>query len=251
MKGIFLGKSPIEGHCKGIDALSYLIKKKIEIVCVVTTDNNLINFCKENNLKIKNIKDVYSEIESGKIKNLDFSISYGFMERISPILINANKIGCVNFHPAPLPEWRGMGGVFNFAIFEKVKEWGVTSHFIDEDFDTGDIIYSKRYKIDPTTITLNTLIKQSHDELFLLFKKTIDLILSNSIISRTPQLKGRYISRKEFNKLRKINLNESSTIIDNKIKSFWCPPHHGAYIMINNKEYSLVNDQILNKLNNK
>ena len=40
------------------------------------------------------------------------------------------RIGCLNFHPAPLPDLRGVGG-YNVAILEGMREWGVSCHFVD------------------------------------------------------------------------------------------------------------------------
>ena len=80
--------------------------------------------------------------------SIDLIISYGFKNLIKEPLISMPKIGCINFHPAPLPDWRGMGGVFNFALYEQVSEWGVSSHFVDNSFDTGDLIKVNNFKIN-------------------------------------------------------------------------------------------------------
>ncbi len=53
-------------------------------------------------------------------------------------------MGCLNFHPAPLPDFRGLGG-YNVAILEGLPEWGVSSHFVDEHFDTGDLVDVERF----------------------------------------------------------------------------------------------------------
>ena len=54
---------------------------------------------------------------------------------------------CLNFHPAPLPDIRGLGG-YNVAILEDFAEWGVSAHFVDEEFDTGDLVRVDRFPID-------------------------------------------------------------------------------------------------------
>lgn len=38
--------------------------------------------------------------------------------------------------------------------------------------------------------------------------------------------------------------------IDTKIRAFWFPPYDGAYVMMNGKKYTLVNDFILSSLAN-
>ena len=45
----------------------------------------------------------------------------------------------VNFHPSPLPEARGPYPQCR-AIRERRREWGVSCHKIEADFDTGDLL---------------------------------------------------------------------------------------------------------------
>ena len=248
MKVIFLGKNPTIGNCKGIKALQYLLDNNIEVVRVVAVDDNIKKYCFHHNLVIKEVSEIYEEINSGELKNIDLVISYGFPKLIKNPLISIGKIGCINFHPAPLPEWRGMGGVFNIALYEEIKNWGVTCHFIDSTFDTGDIIKINQFPIDPHNNTLFTLIELCQSEVLKLFKEVIDAILEGKEIPRFPQQNGRYISKKYFDEIRNINLDDSIENIDKKISSFWYPPYHGASIKIKEKEYSLVNSEILKKI---
>jgi methionyl-tRNA formyltransferase len=45
----------------------------------------------------------------------------------------------INFHPSPLPEARGPYPLCR-AIRERRREWGVSCHKIEADFDTGDVL---------------------------------------------------------------------------------------------------------------
>jgi methionyl-tRNA formyltransferase len=247
MKIIFLGKHIGDNNnCLGLDALKYLyITKQLKnIKCVVKEKDLLYNYCIKNNIEVThNIKDY---------TNTDLIISYGWHKLIPKNIIESSRIGCINFHPAPLPEWRGMGGVFNFALFKEITEWGVSAHFVDENFDTGDIIKTNKFKINPTKETIYSLTKKSHNELLVLFKEVLDLILKNknstTSIPRKKQTQGNYISKYDLDKLRKVQPNDSIEIIDRKIRSCFCPPYHGAYITIKGKQYSIINDEILNKI---
>jgi len=250
IRTIFLGKH-IGGNnnCLGIDALKYLVNNdNFDIVKCVTVGKDLLyDFCVDSNIDITtNIDECYN------IDKIDLVISYGFSNLIKEPLIINPKMGCINFHPAPLPEWRGTGGVFNFAIYEGVSNWGVTSHFVDQTFDTGDIIKLNSFEIDIDNETVFSLNKKSHIELINLFNEVVDIVVSceskQQPIPRQKQVGGRYISVKDFNNLRKINKNDTTDVIDRKIKSFFHPPHHGAFIEIDNKEYSLLNSELLNKI---
>tara|TARA_R110000824_G_scaffold336553_5_gene523059 strand:+ start:1032 stop:1832 length:801 start_codon:yes stop_codon:yes gene_type:complete len=251
MRVIFLGKNSEGngGFCKGIAALQYLLDCQCEVVSVVACDETLKNFAYGKNLALKEIEEIYNDIDNGEIQNIDFVISYGYMRRIRQPLIGFSQLGCINFHPAPLPDWRGMGGVFNFALFEEVKEWGVTAHLVDKSFDTGDILKVNYFDVDASRETVASLVQKSHEQLYILYRAIVDSLINSSIdMSPRKQGKGRYISRKDFNILRKIQTTDSLETIDKKIKAFFYPPRHGAFIEIQGKEYTLVNDEMLKKI---
>ena len=251
IKTIFLGKhTGGNNNCLGIDALEHLnASKNFDIIKCVTIGKDLLyDFCLNNDIDVtNNIEECYN------INEVDLVISYGFAKLIKDTLINNSKIGCINFHPAPLPAWKGMGGVFNFAIYEQVTEWGVTCHFVDKTFDTGDIIKLNSFNIDTENETVHSLTKKSHEQLLRLFREVAELIVNcqheGTSLPRKKQVGGRYISRQDFNNLRKIKKEDSSETIDRKIKAFFHPPHHGAFIEIDNKEYSLLNSELLKKIN--
>lgn len=171
-------------------------------------------------------------------------ISYLYWRRIQRPLIQLPKIGCVNFHPAPLPEFRGLGG-YNFAIFEGVRSWGASAHFVAETFDTGDVIEVQRFAIEPQSETAFSLEQKTMQAMLQLFKNVIQLALSGRPLPRTPQAAGRYISKKDFQALRRINPGDTIEQIEKKIRAFWYPPQHGAFIEIAGKEFTLVSEELL------
>jgi methionyl-tRNA formyltransferase len=52
------------------------------------------------------------------------------------------KLGCVNLHASLLPKYRGVAPI-NWAIINGERETGVTTFFMEEGVDTGDIILSR------------------------------------------------------------------------------------------------------------
>jgi methionyl-tRNA formyltransferase len=52
------------------------------------------------------------------------------------------KLGCVNLHASLLPKYRGIAPV-NWALIDGETETGVTTIFMDEGVDTGDMIFAK------------------------------------------------------------------------------------------------------------
>jgi methionyl-tRNA formyltransferase len=67
-------------------------------------------------------------------------VAYGKIFRKRSLAIP--RLGCVNLHASLLPKYRGIAPV-NWAIINGERETGVTTMFMDEGVDTGDIIVSR------------------------------------------------------------------------------------------------------------
>jgi len=250
MKVIFMGRKP-----NSTRALEYLLEKKIEIAAVVATPKKEDAHWKETLWETAELYDIpilseeklYKDID---LKDIDLVISFLYWKKIKRPLIELPKIGCINFHPAPLPDFKGFAP-YSFGIFEEVDKWGVTAHFVDESFDAGDIIKVKKFGINPKEINAFDLVEKSHYELFELFKEVIDDLLKENKLPRIPQEKGSYNSKEDFEKLRKIKPSDSYEEIERKIRAFWYPPFMGAEIKIQDKEYTIVDEKLLKKIGKK
>lgn len=67
----------------------------------------------------------------------DIGISFMYTHKVPAKEVNTHK--WYNFHPAPLPEYKGRNLCYH-AILNGEKEFGATLHYMDENFDTGPII---------------------------------------------------------------------------------------------------------------
>ena len=82
-----------------------------------------------------------------KIRNMDLDliivVAYG---KILPSdILNIPKFGCINSHASLLPRHRGAAPI-NFAIISGDNKSGITTMFMDEGLDTGDII--EKYEVE-------------------------------------------------------------------------------------------------------
>lgn len=145
-------------------------------------------------------------------------ISFLYWRRIKRPLIELPRIGCINFHPAPLSEWRGVGG-YNVAIYEELSQWGASAHFVDESIDTGDIIEARRFDINPRRETAFSLEQKTQPILLELFEDVIELALAKGSLPRTPQGEGRYLSRADFEAMRRIRREDTPEQIERKVTS--------------------------------
>lgn len=117
-----------------------------------------------------------------KIKNMDLDliivVAYG---KILPVdILNIPKFGCINSHASLLPRHRGAAPI-NFSIISGDNKSGITTMFMDEGLDTGDIIEKYEVKIDE-----NMTAGQLHDKLKVIssegIKDTLEKIKNGTII---------------------------------------------------------------------
>jgi methionyl-tRNA formyltransferase len=181
------------------------------------------------------------ELHAAPPGDVDVVISFLYWRRIREPLLSLGRVGCLNFHPAPLPDLRGLGG-YNVAILEGRPEWGVSCHFVDEDFDTGDLVEVVRFPIDESSETAFSLDLRSQERLFELFNWVMAKVIAGEELPREPQGPGRYVDRAEFEALRVVRPGDD---LDRKLRAFWYPPHPGAVLDVDGRALTLVDEALL------
>lgn len=89
------------------------------------------------------------------LKNLqvDLIVLAGFLWLVPESLLKAFPNKIINLHPALLPKYGGKGmfgdHVHKAVLTAKEEESGITIHFVNDQFDEGEIIHQSRFKIDP------------------------------------------------------------------------------------------------------
>jgi len=86
-------------------------------------------------------------------QGIDFLVLAGFLWKIPQTLIDAYPRRIVNIHPALLPKYGGKG-MYGQYVHEAVLnagevESGITIHYVDEHYDSGDIIFQTACPILP------------------------------------------------------------------------------------------------------
>ena len=97
------------------------------------------------------------------------AISYCYPRLIPKALLDIPYKGWVNFHPGPLPEFKGPGET-TAAVEQAVMEWGVTCHIMDEGFDTGPVIQRLMFPLHEPPTDPAELSAVSHWMMFWLFQ---------------------------------------------------------------------------------
>jgi len=174
---------------------------------------------KENNLPILqplNLKDPKFVDDLIQLQ-ADLYIVIAF-RMLPKIVWEIPKLGTINLHASLLPNYRGAAPI-NWVIINGETQTGVTTFFINEEIDKGNIILSKKIEINN-----NITAAQLHNSLIVIGKnlmtKTIELFIKSdgNEINTTKQLNNSLKSAPKLSKeLSKINWSDSIIKINAKI----------------------------------
>jgi phosphoribosylglycinamide formyltransferase-1 len=84
--------------------------------------------------------------------NIDLLVLAGFLWLVPDSLLANYPKRIINIHPALLPKYGGKG-MYGDRVHKEVlangdEESGISIHYVNEDFDSGEIIYQARFKIE-------------------------------------------------------------------------------------------------------
>lgn len=200
--------------------------------------------------------DHYSEIDS--LPEPEIIISFLFPTIIPKEVLSKSKYGGINFHPAPLPQYRGVHCAA-FAILNKESSYGITCHYMTEHFDNGPIIGQKTCLLSTNDTEISLEIRA----------KRILLTLYQEIVTQTlwklidPELlywpqKGILHTKKMYESERVIKYRDNKEI-PLYARAFWYPPKSAAilkrgssicYLMPkNNQKFQCIDETELKEIN--
>lgn len=132
---------------------------EVEVAIVLTNNPEAYVLQRADNFEIPS--HIFDKKEFSKsdnivqlLKNLqiDLIVLAGFLWLIPQNLLNAFPNKIINIHPALLPKYGGQGmygdKVHQSVLDAKDEESGITIHFVNENFDDGEVIHQSRYRIE-------------------------------------------------------------------------------------------------------
>lgn len=185
-------------------------------------------YAKSQNLTILQPTNLKNEAFLNQLKSLNANLQIVVAFRMLPKAVwQMPEFGTFNLHASLLPNYRGAAPI-NWAIINGETKTGVSTFFIDEKIDTGDMIFQ-----ESIAINLEENAGSLHDKLMRigskLVLKTVASIQNNSVKTR-PQIESSEI--KTAFKLDKdnckIDWNASLETIYNLIRGLspypaaWC-----------------------------
>lgn len=162
MKILFMGTPDF-----AMESLKCLYEAKYDIIGVVTNPDKpkgrgmkmlaspVKEFALEKNLKIyqpESVRKNIEFIEEIKKINPDLIIVVAYGKILPKEILDIPKYGCVNIHASILPKYRGAAPI-QWAVLNGDKTTGVTTMYMDEGMDTGDIILKSETSIGENETT--------------------------------------------------------------------------------------------------
>lgn len=87
-------------------------------------------------------------IEQMRALDPEAVVVVAFGQKIPPALLTLPPLGCINLHASLLPAYRGAAPIVH-ALWRGEEVTGVTTMYMDEGWDTGDIILQRPVPIRP------------------------------------------------------------------------------------------------------
>jgi methionyl-tRNA formyltransferase len=186
------------------------------------------NYAASQNLSVLQPTNLKNEDFLNELKQLHANLQIVVAFRMLPKVVwQIPEYGTFNLHASLLPNYRGAAPI-NWAIINGEAKTGVSTFFIDEKIDTGDMILQESIEIDPEE-NAGSL----HDKLMFigskLVLKTVALIKKGHV-KTMPQAESSNIKTayKLDRDTCKINWNDSLDTIYNLIRGLspypaaWC-----------------------------
>lgn len=256
MKIVFMGTPDIAVGC-----LQKIIDEKHEILGVVTQPDKPVGRGKKmgmppvKELALKYDIPVYQPIKARDEEfvqvlrglNPDLIVVVAFGQILPKSILDIPKLGCVNVHVSLLPKYRGAAPI-NWVIINGEEKTGVTTMYMDEGLDTGDMILTSEFALDDE-ITAGELHDIMKEEGALLLKQTIDLIAKGEA-PRIPQNHEEFTYAPMMNKtLGQIDFSKSAKEIHNLVRGI--NPWPSAYTTYKGQTMKVWKTKVLNETSDK
>lgn len=240
MRIIFMGTPDF-----AVDSLKVLVENKKDVVAVITVPDKPAG--RGNKIKTSAVKDFALEhhlkvLQPPKLKNPEFIEELRSYEadlqvvvafRMLPKVVwDMPRLGTFNLHASLLPKYRGAAPI-NWAIINGEQETGVTTFFLKQKVDTGNIIFQEKEVILPKD-TIGTMYDKLKVKGANLVLKTVEAIeigsypqIAQDLTLETPD------APKIFKDNSEIDWNKSSEEIHNFVRGL--SPYPCAWTTIKDK----------------
>jgi phosphoribosylglycinamide formyltransferase-1 len=111
---------------------------------------------------------------------IDYIVLAGFLLKVPESMLKAYPDKIINIHPALLPKFGGKGmygsHVHEAVVANKETESGITIHYVNENYDEGQIIFQAKCKVLPTD-SPDEVAAKVHTLEYIHFPKVIESVI--------------------------------------------------------------------------
>ncbi|MCJ8498401.1 methionyl-tRNA formyltransferase [Chryseobacterium salipaludis] len=188
------------------------------------------------NLKTLQPEKLRDEHFLEEVRSLQADIFVVVAFRMMPkVLFEMPPLGTFNLHASLLPDYRGAAPI-NYAIINGEKETGVTTFFINEKIDEGNILLQKK-----TAIGQHETAGELHDKLMLngaeLVLETLNGLAAGTIEEKPqPKTEQPKTAYKIFKDDTRINWNQPADQVHNFIRGMSPYPAAFTYVTLSDEK---------------
>jgi methionyl-tRNA formyltransferase len=236
-----------------VASLDALVKSNHKVIAVITAPDRpasrglklqqsaVKEYAVKNNLRVLQPEKLKDESFISQLKELNADLFVVVAFRMLPEVVwKMPKMGTINLHASILPQYRGAAPI-NWAIINGEKETGVTTFFINEAIDKGNVLMRKFRSIeenDNAGTIHDNLMEDGAD----LLVQTVDAIADGNHSKGTSQdsMEKDYSldlikpAPKIFKQDCLINWNKPAEQVRNFIRGL--SPYPSAWTVLQNKE---------------
>lgn len=164
---------------------------EVQIRLIISNKSDAFVLERAKNLRIKSAIFSNSDFrETSKVLNflksesIDLVVLAGFLIKVPINLIEAFPNKIINIHPALLPKYGGRGmygnNVHKAVVEAGEKESGITIHYINEEYDEGNIIFQAKCDISDSD-TFSNVAEKVHALEYKYFPKIIKQVIKSML----------------------------------------------------------------------
>ena len=241
-----------------VNALDAIVKAGHEVVCVFSQPDKpkgrkmelvptpVKQYAVDNNIPIYQPITVRDgdALEIFKKYNPDIAVVVAYGKILPKEILEYPKYGCVNLHASLLPKFRGASPI-QWAIVCGEDVTGVSTMYMDEGMDTGDVILTETIKISEDDTAESLFDKLSKIGSRVLCNTLTSIENGTAVATKQDENSATYapIIKKEMGL---IDFNKTSREINSQIRGLY--PWPGAYFFRNNKRIKVLESKIIDSV---
>lgn len=175
--------------------------------------------------------------------NPDVVVVVAFGQILPKSILDIPKLGCINVHVSLLPKYRGAAPI-NWVIINGEEKTGVTTMYMDEGLDTGDMILTSEFDLDDE-ITAGELHDKMKEIGAKTLKETLELI-EKGCAPRIVQEHEKFSYAPMMNKtLGHVDFSKSAKEVHNLVRGV--NPWPSAYATYNGETMKIWKTKVLDE----